>query len=134
MKIAPSILAADFANLASDIARVASDVELLHVDCMDGHYVPNLELAHHPFRGRKTYEDYVGRKALEKVGKKRWNKRVRRVIDQIIPVWNPRRLYVGGGNAKHLKGDLPEIVTVTSNIAGLMGGIALWHDQPTTRD
>ena len=42
MKIAPSILAADFANLASDIARVASDVELLHVDCMDGHYVPNL--------------------------------------------------------------------------------------------
>jgi len=101
---------------------------------LDGHYVPNLELAHHPFRGRKTYEDYVGRKALEKVGKKRWNKRVRRVIDQIIPVWNPRRLYVGGGNAKHLKGDLPEIVTVTSNIAGLMGGIALWHDQPTTRD
>jgi ribulose-phosphate 3-epimerase len=44
MKIAPSILAADFANLASDIARVASDVELLHVDCMDGHYVPNLTI------------------------------------------------------------------------------------------
>jgi polyphosphate glucokinase len=101
---------------------------------LDGHYVPNLELAHHPFRGRKTYEDYVGRKALDKVGKKRWNKRVRRVIDQIIPVWNPRRMYIGGGNAKHLKGELPEIVTVTSNIAGLMGGIALWHDQPTTRD
>ena len=44
MKIAPSILAADFANLASDVARVASDVELLHVDCMDGHYVPNLTI------------------------------------------------------------------------------------------
>jgi len=44
MKIAPSILAADFANLAADIARVASDVELLHVDCMDGHYVPNLTI------------------------------------------------------------------------------------------
>ena len=101
---------------------------------LDGHYVPNLELAHHPFRGRRTYEDYVGRKALDKVGKKRWNKRVRRVIEQIIPVWNPRRMYIGGGNAKHLKGELPEIVTVTSNIAGLMGGIALWHDQPTTRD
>jgi polyphosphate glucokinase len=95
---------------------------------LDGRYVPNLELAHHPFRGDRTYEDYVGRKALEKVGKKRWNKRVRRVIAQIIPVWNPRRLYIGGGNAKHLKGELPEIVTITSNIAGLMGGIALWHD------
>src|SRR5690348_14583433 len=44
MKIAPSILAADFANLAADVARVASEVELLHVDCMDGHYVPNLTI------------------------------------------------------------------------------------------
>ena len=44
MKIAPSILAADFANLVSDIARVAGDVDLLHVDCMDGHYVPNLTI------------------------------------------------------------------------------------------
>jgi ribulose-phosphate 3-epimerase len=44
MKIAPSLLAADFANLASDVARVAADVELLHVDCMDGHYVPNLSI------------------------------------------------------------------------------------------
>jgi ribulose-phosphate 3-epimerase len=44
MKIAPSILAADFANLASDIARVADAVDLLHVDCMDGHYVPNLTI------------------------------------------------------------------------------------------
>jgi len=44
VKIAPSILAADFANLAADIARVADEVELLHVDCMDGHYVPNLTI------------------------------------------------------------------------------------------
>ena len=44
MKIAPSILAADFACLAADIERVAADVELLHVDCMDGHYVPNLTI------------------------------------------------------------------------------------------
>jgi ribulose-phosphate 3-epimerase len=44
VKIAPSILAADFANLAADVARVAGDVELLHVDCMDGHYVPNLTI------------------------------------------------------------------------------------------
>ncbi|MGQ0825800.1 MAG: ribulose-phosphate 3-epimerase [Actinomycetota bacterium] len=44
MKIAPSILAADFANLAADIARVADESDLLHVDCMDGHYVPNLTI------------------------------------------------------------------------------------------
>jgi ribulose-phosphate 3-epimerase len=44
VKIAPSILAADFAHLADDVARVAPAVNLLHVDCMDGHYVPNLSI------------------------------------------------------------------------------------------
>lgn len=95
---------------------------------MDGRYVPNLELAHHPFRKGKTYEDYVGAKALKKVGKKRWNKRVARVIEQVLPIWNPHRLYLGGGNAKHLKIELPHDVQITSNMAGLLGGIALWRE------
>src|SRR5205814_5843735 len=43
-KIAPSILAADFANLAAEVERVAHDADLFHVDCMDGHYVPNLTI------------------------------------------------------------------------------------------
>ena len=93
---------------------------------VDGTYVPNLELAHHPFRKDKTYEEYVGAKALDKIGKKRWNKRVARVIAQVLPIWNPRRLYIGGGNAKHLKLELPPEVQITSNVAGLTGGIALW--------
>ncbi|MBX3202654.1 MAG: ROK family protein [Labilithrix sp.] len=94
----------------------------------DGHYVPNLELAHHPFRGKKTYEDYVGGRALAKIGKAKWNRRVQKVIAQIDPVWNPRRIYLGGGNARHLRLALPRHVSVTENVAGLLGGIALWRD------
>ena len=52
---------------------------------VDGRYVPNLELAHHPFRKDRTYEEYVGAEALDKVGKKKWNKRVARVISQLEP-------------------------------------------------
>ena len=33
---------------------------------VDGHYVPNIEMAHHPFRKKKTYEELVGNAALER--------------------------------------------------------------------
>jgi polyphosphate glucokinase len=95
---------------------------------LDGRYVPNLELAHHPFRNGDTYESYVSGRALEDVGKRKWNKRVARVIRQIDPVWNPRKIYIGGGNAKHVKIELPRHVKITSNMAGLIGGVALWRD------
>lgn len=95
---------------------------------LDGKLVPNLELAHHVFRGDKTYEEHVGKKALARVGKKRWRKRVRDVAEHLAPVFNYATLYVGGGNARLLHAeDLPRNVKIVSNEAGLLGGLALWR-------
>jgi polyphosphate glucokinase len=95
---------------------------------VDGRYVPNVELAHHPLKKGKSYEEWCGARALEKIGKKKWNKHVREVLDQVQPIFNPRVIYLGGGNAHKLKGDLPKNVKVTENVAGLLGGIALWRE------
>lgn len=95
---------------------------------LDGNYVPNLELAHHPFKKGQTYEEYICKAELKRIGKKKWNKRVAKVVAQVLPIWNPRHLYLGGGNAKHIQIELPANVSLTQNIAGLMGGIVLWHD------
>ncbi|MCT2909470.1 ribulose-phosphate 3-epimerase [Schleiferilactobacillus harbinensis] len=42
LRIAPSILSADFANLATDVAKIEDVGDLIHIDVMDGHFVPNL--------------------------------------------------------------------------------------------
>jgi len=88
--------------------------------------VPNIELAHHIYRGKKTYEDLVGDAARHKVGHKRWNRRVRKIVATLARIFNYRVLYLGGGNAKTIDFPLPENVKVVENLAGLLGGVRLW--------
>ena len=74
-------------------------------------------------------------RALEKAGRKTWNKRVARVIDILRRLVNFDHLYLGGGNAKQIKFALPPDVTIVPNSDGLTGGIALWRSEdPTLRD
>ncbi len=96
---------------------------------VNGILVPNLEAAHYPFRRGSTYEERLGNAALEEAGKKKWNKRVRRAIKALDQLFNYDRLFIGGGNAKKITGSLPESVAVVGNVAGLLGGIALWREE-----
>ena len=95
---------------------------------VDGKLVPNLELGHHPFQKGKTYEELLGDAVLKKVGKKKWNKRLVRAIRTLDLVFNYDLLYIGGGNAERVTVKLPSNVKIVSNVAGLLGGLALWRD------
>ena len=94
---------------------------------LNGRLVPNMQLAHHAGWRRKTYEEELGLKALKKAGKKRWNRRVLKAIASWRRSSTSTPLYIGGGNAKKITGELPGRVRIVSNEAGLLGGIALWR-------
>ncbi|KAI9133889.1 ROK family protein [Acaryochloris sp. CCMEE 5410] len=96
---------------------------------VNGHLVPNLEIAHHPFIKGKTYEQQLGRQAMKKKGKKAWNRHLAQAIQNLEHLFNYDRLYMGGGETKRVKIELPDNVEIVSNRAGILGGIALWRDR-----
>lgn len=94
----------------------------------DGRLCPGLELGHHPWR-KKTYEDYVGRRGLDRYGRHHWNKLLQLVIEQTAHTFNWDFLYLGGGNSKKITFTLPKNVKIVSNEEGLLGGVVLWRDE-----
>jgi polyphosphate glucokinase len=93
----------------------------------DGRLCPGLELGHHPWR-TKTYEDYLGRRGLDRHGKRHWNRLLQLAVTQTAHTFNWDHLYLGGGNTKKIEFKLPKGVTIVSNETGLLGGVALWRD------
>jgi polyphosphate glucokinase len=94
---------------------------------MDGVLAPHLEIAHLPFRKNKDYDQQIGDKAMKKIGKKRWNKRVKKAINTLRLLTNFDKLYIGGGNAQRISLELDSDVKIISNEAGVRGGVWLWR-------
>jgi len=92
----------------------------------DGVLLPHLELAHHPVTKNQTYDEYIGQKALDKIGKKRWNKRMKNVIGILITVFHYDFLSISGGNADKLTFKLDSNISIDSNRDGIKGGAKLW--------
>jgi polyphosphate glucokinase len=97
----------------------------------DGVLIHHIELSLHPITKSKNYNDYVGKDALKKIGKKKWKKRMKRVIDILKTVFNYDHLYISGGNARLLTFKLDKNISINDNKEGIKGGAVLWKEKKT---
>ena len=88
--------------------------------------VEPLELAHLPYKKGKTFEDYVGVRALERLGKKKWRKEVAEVIQRLRAALLAEYVVVGGGNAKKLD-KVADGVELGNNANAFIGGFRMWE-------
>jgi polyphosphate glucokinase len=91
---------------------------------VDGTAVEPLELAHLPYRNA-TFEDYVGERGRERLGKKRWREAVAETVELLSAAIEPDYVVLGGGNVKHLK-ELPPNTRRGSNDNAFLGAFRLW--------
>jgi len=91
---------------------------------VDGIVEP-MELAHLPYK-KRTYEDYVGARALEEFGKKAWRKHVEGVVECLAAALQAEDVVLGGGNAKKLK-KMPPLCRVGDNANAFRGGFRMWE-------
>ncbi len=93
----------------------------------NGRPAPHLELAHHPLRGGRTYDEYLGLDAWRRIGRRKWSARVGWTIGVLYTLVRYDVLYLGDGNAAKLDVNLPANVVLIPNAAGLLGGVRLWQ-------
>ena len=93
--------------------------------------VEPLELGHLPFR-KKTFEDYVGERALEKKGKKKWTKAVFETVERLRAALEPDEVVLGGGGVDELD-ELPPGCRRGANENAFLGGFRLWDPDELAR-
>ena len=99
---------------------------------MDGRLMPHMEFAHVGFRKDQSFNEQLGEPERKKIGDKKWNDRVRKMVTYFDALTFFDHLYIGGGNAQRINrrdlGDVLERITVVDNSAGILGGIKLWDE------
>ncbi|HTT70523.1 MAG TPA: ROK family protein [Anaeromyxobacteraceae bacterium] len=93
----------------------------------DGAVVP-LELARLPYR-QGELEDYLGERALRRLGKARWRERVSETLTVLRAAFIADEVVIGGGNARRLK-SWPGWARPGSNALAMLGGERLWEERP----
>jgi polyphosphate glucokinase len=95
---------------------------------VDGVIIPT-ELAHLSYK-KATYEDYVGKRGLVRLGKKKWRRYATEIVAKLIQVLHPDDVVLGGGNAKKLK-EIPPGCRLGENNNAFTGGFRLWEKECT---
>ncbi|HEX8680028.1 MAG TPA: hypothetical protein VF683_08715, partial [Chthoniobacterales bacterium] len=95
------------------------------------HNVLPLELGDLPYPGVKRIEDVVGKRGLERLGKKAWRREVVAVLRSLKSAFIAEYVVVGGGNAKQFD-ELPEGFELGENRNAYDGGIRLWETEART--
>jgi polyphosphate glucokinase len=92
---------------------------------IDDGIVEPMELGHLPYK-KHTFEDYVGLRGYERLGKKKWRKEVAKVVRRLVAALEPGDVVLGGGNVKKLKA-LPPGCRAGNNANAFAGGFRLWQ-------
>ena len=92
---------------------------------VDGDLEP-MELAHLGYKNGKTYEDYLGLRGLERLGRKKWERHVGKVVKKLMAALGADYVVLGGGNSKKLK-KLPAGARLGNNENAFLGGFRMWE-------
>jgi polyphosphate glucokinase len=96
---------------------------------VDGVVEP-LELAHLPYRKNRSYEDYVGLRGYKRLGRRKWQTHVEKVVALLKRALQVDYVVLGGGQTKKLKG-VPAGVRLGANANAFIGGERLWETAGT---
>ena len=91
---------------------------------LDNHGYP-LELAHLPYRRRGSYEEYLGEAGRQRMGNRKWRRRVADVVTRLGAATLVDYVMIGGGNVENLD-ELPEGARRGGNEKAFLGGFRLW--------
>lgn len=96
---------------------------------IDGFVVP-LELGSIPYSRERSLEDMLSKQGLKNSGRRRWRNAVTTALPKLQYAFAADYVVLGGGNAKRIKGNLPEFVRLGGNRDAHLGGVRLWqaHD------
>ncbi len=91
---------------------------------VDGIVVP-MELAHLSYK-KGTFEDYVSADSMQRRGKKKWRKHVKKVVAHLVAALQSNDVVLGGGNVSELD-ELPSGCRAGDNANAFLGGFRMWE-------